>query len=169
MIKLTKKQQDFLDRVIPLGWHTESLTRRKAVEYKGMTEAVGFSSILFVCEVVLATNWGAHPLAQETYKGKPSNNLLLIRPVALWDGPRAKHEGEDYCMYFSWEEFAIEFSDHIVFSGLYNDLLKEKDFRKQIDLFCLTSGTSSDSIEEVLQLLGVECQKTKTPEQAGNC
>lgn len=167
---LTPKQQEFLSALTSLSWHVEDLTRRKAIEYKGMTEAVGFSSILFICEVIIASEWGNHPLAQETYKGKSSNNLLLIRPVALWDGPRARFEGEDYCMYLSWDEFAVEFSDHIVFSGIYNDLLKEKDFRKQIEMFCLTSDTSSDSIEEVLNLLGIkqECQKMRMPEAAGN-
>ena len=167
---LTDKQKDFLSSVVALSWHVEDLTRRKAVEYKGMTEAVGFNSALFVCEVIAATEWGAHPLAQETYKGKPANNLLLIKPLALWDGPRARFEGEDYCMYFSWDEFAVEFSDFIVFSGQYNNLLQEKDFMKQIETYCLTSGTSYDSIEEVLYLLGAKqvCQKMKTLGAAGN-
>jgi hypothetical protein len=169
-MKLTHRQNEFLTSLLPLALHVEDLTRRKAIEYKGMTGAVGFNSILFICEVLIASDWGTHPLAQETYKGKPSNNLLLIRPVALWDGPRSRYEGEDYCMYLSWDEFAVEFSDHIVFSGIYNDLLKEKDFRKQIEMFCLTSDTSSDSIEEVLNLLGIkqECQKMRMPEAAGN-
>ena len=167
MKKLTESQCLFVDALLPLAIHVEDLTRRKAIEYKGMKEAVGLNPTVFLCEVALTSNWGTHPIAQESYKGKPSNNLLLIRPVGLWDGPRSRYQGEDYCMYLSWDEFAVEFSDYIVFSGLFNLLLNEKDYIKQIKEFCLTSGTSYDSIKEVLNLLGIRCQKATSPGRVG--
>ena len=164
MKKLTESQKLFAGSLLPLAEHVQDLTRRKAIEYKGIMEAVGLNPTVFICEVVITSNWGTHPVSQETYKGKSANNLLLLQPVSLWDGPRARFEGQDYCMYLSWDEFAVEFSDYIVFSGLYTYLLKERDIAKQIRYFSLTSGTSCDSIDKTINLLGIKCQKFSTCE-----
>ena len=153
MSKLTKKQQDFLSKVTAWGWFIENQTAVKAAEFKSM-QSYGLKTTAFILYVIVKSKWGEHPLAQESFKSKDANNLTLMRSNEWWTGRKAKFDGQEYKLFDSWEEFCIHFSDYIVFSGLYKDLLAETDALTQVKLLTREDSSCYNEVIKLLTLLG---------------
>jgi hypothetical protein len=154
----TEKQLAYLDSIIPWSWFIENQTQIKAIEFKGLVGAYGLSSVLFTCEALISTDWGSHPLAQEKYKGKEANNLTLMEATKYWDGRKIKFNGQEYKAFDNWEDFCIHYSDWIVFSGLYQDLLVTTSINEQMKMYALIKGREECYTEfiELLTLLGIK-------------
>lgn len=160
--KLTQKQLEYLEILIPWAWDIETQSELKMTQLRGFKRAAGFSAILFACTVILKTNWGEHPLSKEKIKGKESNNLLLLPTTPWWEGRVTKYDGLDYKAFENWEEFCIHFSDLVVFSKKYDQLLVNSNYLSQIKLYCdLTDDNLvcySDYIK-LLKLLGIKSEQ----------
>lgn len=154
--KLTEKENAFLESLVPWSWYLQEQTRVKALTYKNFAGAYGFNSVLFTAYVLSVTNWGSHPISQEKFKGKDACNLLLLPATELWEGRVVKFDGVDYKLFDSYEEFCIDYSDHLVFSGEYDLLLLEKDYLKQLDLLTRDDSRCYTSIVKVLSMLGLK-------------
>lgn len=155
-VKLSEKERTFLEALIPWSWMVENQTAYKALVYRNFAGAYGLSSILFTCMVLRETNWGSHPLAQEQFKGKDSCNLLLQKPNEFWEGRVVKYDGEDYKLFDSYEDFCIAYTDHVVFSELYDYVILEKDYLKQLEILTRDDSRAYNEIIKILSLLGLK-------------
>jgi hypothetical protein len=153
---LTKRQLDFIDRLTPWAWIIEQWSAEKAWEFRSLPKAPGYSSILFAVQVIDASNWGTHPLAQEEYKGRPANNITLMEVNEWWDGKKVSFQGKEYKLFSSWEDFCIHFSDTVVFDKKYQSIITEKDFLNQIKLLTKDDSEYYNRLIELLKLLGIK-------------
>lgn len=154
--KLTDKESAFLDSVIPWSWYIQDQTAMKALVFKNFAGAYGLNSIVFLCMVLRASNWGNHPLSAEQFKGKDACNLLLLEKNQYWEGKTVKFDGKDYKLFNSYEHFCVDFADMVVFSGDYDLILLEKDYLKQIKLLTSEDSRCYDEIIKILSLLGIK-------------
>jgi flagellum-specific peptidoglycan hydrolase FlgJ len=153
MSNLSKQQEEFLSKLTPWAMRCSNETQIKAQEYRSLWRAYGVSSILFVVEVIDKSNWGSHPLAREEFKSRPANNLTLMKSNEFWDGRKVRFDGEDYKMFDSWEDFCNHYSDQMVFPRKYLEILMEKDYSRQIELFCHLTPEDEYAIVRYKQIL----------------
>jgi len=134
---LTKHQKEFLEKLIPWARFIQEQTRIKANVFKKIKSPHGIFAGLVIADIIYYSNWGEHPLAQEKYRNKLSNNLALLEANDYWSGKSIKYENQDYKLFNDWENFSIHYSDLIVFSGWYSELLKCSRFDEQIFILSL--------------------------------
>lgn len=155
--KLTEAQIDFINGVVPWSKFVESQTKVKARQLRQLNSS-GLSPILFICEVMVKSNLGSHPLVRDKYRNKPANNLTLLLAPDNWDGKVVSFNNRNYKAFDNWEEFCIHYSDRIVFSKQHDSLLVESNYLKQAEIYGLTKGSDIcyDEIVKMMTLLGIK-------------
>lgn len=156
---MTPKKLDFIRKVIPLSQLISEWTQAKS-EFVGIQSKNGIFASLVMAEIVIQSEWGLHPIAKYQFKTvkdstgnystKYSNNLVLLQPEP---GQKVKvntYNDIDYIAFKDWKTFAIGYSDHLVFSGKYKEILEEETLLGQIDLFSLTK-TDSESYNSIIK------------------
>lgn len=134
---LSVNQQEFLDKVIPLAVLVQNWTIGKS-QFRGrIRSSVGVRASIILADILIASEWGTHPIAQHEYEGKNANNLSLLESSKTFTGKIIKHNGILYRTYRKWHDFAVDYSDHLVFSDQYNEVLRSPDLEEQIAYFCL--------------------------------
>ena len=129
--ELTTEQKNFLERVIPWGKYIQEQTRRKALALRSLPCRHGMFASIAISDILVQSNWGAHPLALQKYKNKLSNNLAMIEVGNSSTKQKVKYEGKEFKLFDDWEHFAVGYSDHIVFSGKYDDMLCSTNLYQQ--------------------------------------
>jgi hypothetical protein len=150
--ELTKQQKDFLVRVVPLAIKIQEWTKAKA-NFMNIPCPRGVLASITISDIILASEWGNHPIAKAEYGTKYSNNLVLREPDPFWKGKTHTHGGVKYCAFRDWRDIGIFLSDHYVFSRLYDLPLlctKEAD---QIKALSLTKPDYQKYIRETTNLI----------------
>lgn len=133
---LTANQRDFLERLIPWSKFVQDQTAIKAQFFKRIKSS-GLLPSVFLSDVIIQSNWGIHPLAQPFYKHKAANNLSLMEATPDWSRRKIKFEGKEYKLFDTWETFSLYYSDHVVFSGQFANLLSTAVIENQTQLLGL--------------------------------
>jgi len=144
---LPPQQKIYLIKSIDYSWYLWNQTVAKFHFFKGHCEPI--SSTLILAELLLKSEFGEHPLAQEVYPPKTTkgaNNLMLLENDTSWTGKLLKYEGKEYKSFANWEEFGVHFTDLLVFRKneihpyLYKNLLGNEYNKEKIELvtnYCL--------------------------------
>jgi hypothetical protein len=125
----------FLEKVVPWMRLCQEYTKGKA-EFLGRyrTEAGILSSVL-LADCLIVTREGEHPLSKEEYRGRYANNLFLLEAPEKWSGKVQKLEGKRYRSYKTYHDLVTDYSDLLVFSGLYDDVLT-CPLQEQLEKYC---------------------------------
>lgn len=133
-------------------------------DFIGIKSENGIYASLIMAEIIIQSNWGRHPISKHQFKApkedgsigsKYSNNLALLQPCS---GQKVKvntYGGIEYVAFKDWKTFATGYSDHLTFSGKYDDILKESNLLNQINLFSLTkepTGAYNSSIIKTITI-----------------
>lgn len=127
---LTFQQQDFFDKVIPLGVVIQNWTWSKCLFRNKVSTSNGIFASILIADMLLSSEWGEHRLAQVDFRGNNSNNLVLLEGEN-WEGKVNLYRGVKYRSYKNWKEFGIDWSDFIVWSDIYNEALICTDVESQ--------------------------------------
>lgn len=149
---LTYEQKDFLYKVIPLARLIQEWTRSKA-HFMRLASPCGLKASLTIAEIIIASEWGNHPVAQPVYERKYSNNLMLLEAGEHWKGKTHKHKNTKYRAYKNWSEFAVDYSDHKVFTREHDATLLATKVIDQINLTSLTKGTTIEYNKEIITII----------------
>ena len=129
--KLPKEKLDFLQSLIPFGLVVQEQTTLKA-EAEGILSPFGIYASVALADMIVRSNWGTVPAAVE------ASNLFSFKNDSLPEiRTKTKKLGEDkvkYRNFDTWYEFVNYLTNHYVYSGLYESLLKERSPDRQADL-----------------------------------
>lgn len=131
---LSEEKRTFFCRALPIAQRIQGQTQLKALD-ASIRSPFGVFTSLIAADMIVASDWGAHPLAQPKYAGRISgNNLNLSLSNSWWekDRPSILINGLKYKCYLSIEEFANNQSDEFAYSGQFDNLLESKDLNYQI-------------------------------------
>lgn len=148
---LTMEQQDFFMKVIPLGVLIQDWTHGKS-QFRGKVYSpAGILAPIVIADILHKSNIGSHPISHPEYKGKYANNLVLLESGKLWGGKSHNHDGKTYRAYKTWRDFAVDFSDYIAFSGLYDAALRCNALHDQLSAYCESDRCyNKDSLLELI-------------------
>lgn len=149
---LTLDQKDFLYKVIPLARLIQEWTRSKA-HFIRLGSQGGLKASVTIAEIISVSNWGTHPIAQPNYERKYSNNLILLEAGEQWKGKTHSHSGRKYRAYKNWSEFAVDYSDHKVFTREFDSILLASQPIDQIKLISLTKASTIDYNKEIITII----------------
>lgn len=152
---LTKDQKEFLERIIPWGVFLQEQTKIKASYFKGIDQSNGIYASIVLSFIIIESNWGTHPVSKDIYKSRPANNLCLLEADDYWEGRKLKLDDKLYRSFEDYEEFFIHYSDIIVFSKWYKDLIETKNFNEQILIFCMQTSQKpyyNEKIKAMIEL-----------------
>lgn len=153
---LTNPQAEFLVKAVPLARWLQNQTLVKA-DFKGIYSPKGFNASLILADLIHQSNWGEHPLAQKKYRNdgetKYANNLSLLEITPYWKGISLNYGGILYRGYRNWLDFAINYSDLLIFSGQYTDVLRTPDLKLQTKLLSLTKPNSQAYNDDIVKLI----------------
>lgn len=113
---LTESQKEFISRLVPWGQLIQKQTFAKAKFYRDIHTTKGFFASIFIADCILMSEWESHPASKPKYKTKHGNNLGLLEVDSFWSETSLKIDGKEYKSFESWEDYAIHFSDWVVFS-----------------------------------------------------
>lgn len=128
--------EDFLNKVIPLARQISDWTRDKAIFIRKKIVSPILPSVV-VADIVIQSGWGSHPLSQPHFNKKYANNLTLMEADDFWQGrvhvlKTENGADKEYRAYQDWIHFATDYSDMIIFTKLYDNLLNTTDYKLQI-------------------------------------
>lgn len=155
--KLNKEQQEFLLKIVPIGKYIQEQTFGKA-QIKGYY-AAGMLTSVASAEIIYQSKWGQHPISQHRFKeekGKTSkyaNNLALLESNQFWKGSTVLHESKEYRGYKNWMEFAVNYTDYLVFSGDFKSFLQCPTVQGQVAILSLTKNNPKEYNGEILNLI----------------
>jgi flagellum-specific peptidoglycan hydrolase FlgJ len=89
-------------------------------EFVGVESPRGIMASIIMAEIIFNSRWGEHPIAQPEVGNKYSNNLVLLEVDSNLPGRFNLHQGKEYRAYKDWEAFCVDYTDYLVFSGLFN-------------------------------------------------
>lgn len=139
---LTKAQQDFLSKLIPLALLIQRWSQAKA-DFMHVYSQVGILPSVAIAEIILESNWGEHPVSQAKFQGKYSNNLTLLQPDINWHGKVRTFKRKRYKAFSDWHEYAVNYTDYLVFSGYFTNLLSTDQQDIQIECLSATKPKSN--------------------------
>ena len=131
---LSDLEKLFLLKIVPIARLIQKWTKNKA-EFVNKLSSHGIFSSIIIANIILKSEWGRHPISQEKFDGKYSNNLLLIKSNKFWTGRTHIYQNNQYKAYKDWEEFCVDYSDWVVFSGLYDKVLDSSILEDQISFY----------------------------------
>lgn len=149
---LLKTQLDYLIKVRHISLLIQEWVIGKC-EFRGFFTFEGIYPELIMGEIILQSNWGQHPITQEYYYGRYSNNLALLKADKNWKGKVNIYKDDEFRAYKDWGSFAANFSDEIAFSEEYDDILASKKLSQQIKLFSLTKSDPLCYNEEINKII----------------
>lgn len=149
---LTDSKKEYLVKVKHFSLLIQQWVIDKA-DFRNITSDFGIFPELIMAEVMIQSDWGDHPLSQDTYTGRYSNNLLILKADKSWCGKKNKYKDEEYKAYKTWSSFAVDASDHFVFSGMYDDVILSRNLTQQISIFSLGKPDPLCYNEEVNKLI----------------
>jgi hypothetical protein len=121
---LGKSQKEFLFKAIVFSQYLAEQIENKLSLFYGVE--VGISSTTILAEILYKSEFGEHPLAQETYPIKSTkwaNNLTLLELDESWNSKFLKYDGKFFKSFCSWESYATHLSDILVFRKEFNKYL----------------------------------------------
>ena len=139
---LSEEQKEFLRKAAPLAKVVSEWVFNKCKFIRKPT-INGIYPSLILGQVVLESHWGTHPVSRDNHNNRYSNNLSLLEANTSWKGKIQSYEDKKYRAYQNWMHFATDYSDYIVFSGLYDQLLMTEDYLDQLKLL---SSLEEDSL-----------------------
>lgn len=134
---LDTNQKNFLIKVIPITQLIQIWSIDKA-DFNYINSPSGILPSVTLSEMIIQSHWGSHPLSKEEFNKRYSNNLTLLEYTEFWHGKKHKFEGNTYRAYRDWGAFCVDFTDHIVFSDLFTELLETNQCDKQIEVLAQT-------------------------------
>jgi hypothetical protein len=120
--KLTKPQQDFLVKVVPLARKIQEWTLFKS-SFLNIKCPEGILASITIADIILSSEWGTHPIARPEFNNKYSNNLCLNKAGESWKGKFHIYKDQKYRAYKDWRDFGINLSDDYCFSRDYDHVL----------------------------------------------
>lgn len=156
------KQIDFLEKIIPRALLIQEYCYYKA-EFNNILSPAGVYPSVLVAEMLIRSDWGRHRVAHEeivfeTAKGvskRYSNNLVLLEVGKHWKGKSNIIDGINYRAYRDWQVFAADYSDHLVFSGEFDNLLKEPNPTRQFEIFSLTKDRPEEYHKSMVETISI--------------
>jgi len=139
---LTLEQQIFLCKIIPLAQLIQDWIINKA-QFAKKPSKFGLFPSLVISEIIIQSQWGEHVLSKEEYNNRYSNNLCLLESDKFWIGKKHKYQDKVFRAYKDWGNFATDFTDYVVFSGLFDDILKSNNLEDQLIWWGRTKQDSS--------------------------
>lgn len=133
---LSKPEQDFLVKLVPLARKIQEWTLMKA-DFLGTPCPRGVLTSITLADILYRSEWGAHPLCKPEHNNRYSNNLSLLEAGQHWKGRVQEYEGKRYRSYKDWRECGLDISDDLTFSRSYDIVLAcawEKDQIKAMSL-----------------------------------
>lgn len=155
-------QVAFLEKLIPRALLIQEYCYYKS-EFNNIDSPYGLLPSVIVSEILIRSNWGKHRVCQEeivfeTPKGiskRYSNNLALLEVGKTWKGKSNIIDGVDYRAYRDWQVFAADYSDYMVFSGLFNEVLAAGSPNEQFELFALTKNNPEEYHRDMLETINI--------------
>lgn len=156
--QLTVEEQEFFAKLVPLAQLIQHWTYVKA-DFRGVPSRQGALTSLIVAEILIASDFGRHPVAQSELNSKYSNNLVLLPAGGYWKGKIQLYGGQQYRAYKTWRNFAEDYSDYLCFSKEHDNLLISTSFVAQSACLALTKPSPivyNRSIIQTINRLGLE-------------
>lgn len=110
------RHKDYLFKAISFSHFLYDQTLGKLNFFYGLK--VPLSSNHILAEILIKSEFGDHPLAQETYPLKTNrwaNNLTLLELDESWAGKFLKYEDKFYKSFKNWDEYSVHLTDTLVF------------------------------------------------------
>ena len=146
--KLNQSQREFFLRVVPLSIFVQEQTIEKSFVTEKETVSGIFSSII-CANIILRSNWGTHPVAQQ-------DNLALLLSHKFWKKSVFEFEGIKYKSFKNWREFAIEYSDVLAWQNGFERILKINSRNEQLKaLVLMDPNLTYDKMAQVIQDFGL--------------
>lgn len=144
---LTQDQKEFLHVLVPFGRMVQEQIKNKCLFAKINTKS-GINASVICADAILKSEWGEHKIA------KKYNNLNLLESDDFWYGKEREFENKFYRIYDCWFDYASDLSDHIVFSGKYEQALTAKNLDLQIDALTFVNCQIPDYRSKIDLMIG---------------
>jgi flagellum-specific peptidoglycan hydrolase FlgJ len=119
-------EQEFIDKIASHAQTISDWTLKKALFFKKPIKNT-IKPSLVLADIIIESNWGTHPIAQEFYNKKYSNNLSLIVADENWVGRVQKYAKVEYKSYKDWMTYTMDYSDSLIFSAKMNPIIHTDD------------------------------------------
>lgn len=130
-LSLSREEKDYVNKVTPICSTISRWTKEKFIFVK--RKANYLHPVVVLAHILVESQWGTHPLSQQFYNKKYTNNLALLEVDDLWQGKIIKYNDKSYKTYQSWIHFATDYSDAMVFAGDISSILTESSIAGQVD------------------------------------
>lgn len=156
---LTDTEKEFLTRAVDLSVFIQYQTITKARWFRNIQRPVGLKSSVIVADIIHESEWGSHPLSRPRYENKSANNLALLTTWKHYHGPSIKYRGKQYRAYKDTNNFAIDYSDWVGISGLFDNVLTTSLVEQQIEEFAKVTGRRGSycaRMKDIIETLKLE-------------
>ena len=152
---LSLEQHDFITKLIPLGVLLQEWTCSKTMFRGKVFSPVGVHAGLLIADICVMSEYGSSPVSKPEYMKKDANNLVLLEAHKGWAGKPVTFNGKSYRTYKTWRDFAVDYSDHIVWSDRFNDVLRTSSLLTQINAFASLRDSTcyTDRVKTIIETL----------------
>lgn len=124
-------KQEFLLKVKPWAQLVQRYVTGKC-QFRGIESRHGIFASLVAADILVSSEWGTHAVSRPEYDGRPGNNLNLLESFKGYPGKSIVFDGVSYRSYKTWHEFVVDYSDHLVYSDQYLNVLKASTVEEQV-------------------------------------
>lgn len=149
---LSKQEQDFFVRLVPLARCVQRWTMMKA-HFLGTPCPRGVLPSLTLADIIRSSQWGAHPLSKPEHNNRYCNNLSLLETGQYWKGKVQEFEGKKYRAYKDWRECGIDISDYYTFTRSFDLVLASSKEEDQIKAMSVTRPDYKKYAREISKLI----------------
>lgn len=132
---LSDHKKEFLAKLVPLSLTIQEWTIGKAILLNKKT-LMGVLPSVILADLIIKSDWYTHPISQEKFNKKDSNNLSLLEST---QGKCNTYEGKQYKPYKDWQAFAADYSDLLALNQKYAAVLSAQTQNEQILALSLTN------------------------------
>lgn len=151
---LNKESLEFLRTLIPFGILIQDQTLLKSRVRNRNDTGSGILASTILGDLIVRSNWG-----QLKPCSKDFNNLALLKRDNDRKVKAKEWQGSYYIVYPGWYEFSADMSDHYVFSGLYDEVLKAKNSDEEVTalkrVYTSNNITTYGNIEDIIKNYGL--------------
>jgi hypothetical protein len=150
---LHEAEKEFFLQLVPLAVYISEQSGGKAKWLRHFANPVGMKPSLVMADIIYQSQFGNHPVAQKRCGNKPCNNLALVEPGKYWYGITVYHKGREYRAYRDRETFAVDMSDYLSLSGLFDKVITESNLEAQIRNYAINKRSPNGYCVRIKDLI----------------
>jgi len=139
---LSQAQKEFLEKITPVGRHIQKQLYSGTRVIKPIYSPRGIHASIIIAEILVSSDWGTHPAISV-------NNLALLIAGPYWKGKTVEFDRVKYKSFSDWHEYTINYTDTVIFTVLYEDVLRCLYHSNQIHLLEFIRTEIPDYYEQI--------------------